>query len=48
MKLKDHLEAKEAGITTLDQSIISILDELLRIKVLNNNQYDDLYKNYLL
>jgi len=45
-KLHEHLIAKEAGNTGLDNIIISMLDELLRIKVINKDAYDNIYKNY--
>ena len=45
-KLDEHLIAKEAGNTGLDDVIISMLDELLRIKAINKDDYDKIYKNY--
>jgi hypothetical protein len=45
-KLHEHLVAKEAGNTGLDNNIISMLDELLRLKVINKDGYDNLYKMY--
>ena len=45
-KLHEHLVAKEAGNTGLDNAIVSMLDELLRIKVINKDAYDNIYKNY--
>jgi hypothetical protein len=45
-KLHEHLVAKEAGNTGLDNEIVSMLDELLRIKAINKDVYDNLYRNY--
>src|ERR1700761_666979 len=44
-KLHEHFVAKEAGNTGLDNAIISMLDELLRIKAINKDDYDNIYKN---
>src|SRR5260221_3595268 len=43
-KLAELVTAKEAGNTGLDNSINSILDELLKIKSVNKNDYDNLFK----
>src|SRR6266536_185183 len=43
-KLADLVTAKEAGNTGLDNSINSILDELLVIKSINKDEYDKLFK----
>ena len=45
-KLHEHLVAKEAGNTGLDNEIVSMLDELLRIKAINKDVYDNIYRNY--
>lgn len=45
-KLHEHLVAKEAGNTGLDNAIVSMLDELLRIKAINKDFYDNIYINY--
>src|SRR5271166_4426145 len=42
-KLAELDAAKKAGNTGLDNNINSILDELLRVKVINKNEYDALY-----
>jgi hypothetical protein len=42
-KLNEYLAAKSAGNTGLDDSIISILDELLRIRVITKDEYDAVY-----
>jgi hypothetical protein len=47
LKLEQFNAAKQAGNTGLDNGIISILDELLRIKAISKNEYDELYKNIL-
>src|SRR6266536_1252202 len=44
-KLNELVTAKEAGNTGLDNSINSILDELLKIKSINKDDYDNLFKN---
>src|SRR6266536_3000799 len=44
-KLNELIMAKEAGNTGLDNSINSILDELLKIKSINKDDYDNLFKN---
>jgi len=44
-KLYELIIAKEAGNTGLDNSINSILDELLNIGAINKNDYDILLKN---
>lgn len=44
-KLYELNMAKEAGNTGLDNSINSILDELLNIGSINKNDYDKLYKS---
>ncbi len=43
-KLAELVTAKEAGNTGLDNSINSILDELLVIKSINKDEYDKLFK----
>src|SRR6266536_518238 len=43
-KLADLVTAKEAGNTGLDNSINSILDELLVIKSINKDEFDKLFK----
>ena len=43
-KLAELVTAKEAGNTGLDNSINSILDELLNIKSINKDEYDKLFK----
>ena len=43
--LQEHIAAKEAGNTGVDNYIVSILDELLRIKAISKDSYDKLYKN---
>src|SRR6266536_1687395 len=43
-KLNELVTAKEAGNTGLDNSINSILDELLKIKSINKDEYDKLFK----
>ena len=45
VKLSELHAAKQAGNTGLDNTIISILDELLRIKVISKDGYDNLYKS---
>ena len=42
-KLAELHAAKQAGNTGLDNNIILILDELLKIEAINKNVYDDLY-----
>jgi len=44
-KLREFITAKEAGNTGLDNYIISILDELLRIKAISKDYYDNVHKN---
>jgi hypothetical protein len=46
-KLEQLNAAKQAGNTGLDNSIISILDELLRVRAISKNEFDELYKNIL-
>ena len=46
-KLEQLNAAKQAGNTGLDNNIISILDELLQVRAISKNQYDELYKNIL-
>lgn len=46
-KLEQLNAAKQAGNTGLDNSIVSILDELLRVRGISKNEYDVLYKNIL-
>lgn len=43
--LQEHTSAKEAGNTGIDNYIVSILDELLRIKAITKDNYDELFKN---
>src|ERR1044071_2770674 len=43
--LQEHIAAKEAGNTGLDNYIVSILDELLRVKAITKDNYDKLFKN---
>src|SRR6266536_230147 len=43
-KLNELVTAKVAGNTGLDNSINSILDELLKIKSINKDEYDKLFK----
>jgi len=45
VKLNENIDAKRAGNTGLDNIINSILDELLNIKYIDKNVYDNLYKN---
>ena len=45
-KLHEHLVAKEAGNTGMDNAIVSMLDELLRIKAINKDVYDNIYLTY--
>src|SRR6266536_44086 len=47
-KLAELVTAKEAGNTGLDNSINSILDELLVIKSINKVEYDKLFKTIFL
>ena len=47
-KLVEFDTAKETGNTGLDNSINSILDEMLEIKFINKDEYDILYKNIFL
>ena len=42
-ELSKHVAAKEAGNTGLDNIVVSILDELLKIKEINKNTYDEWY-----
>src|SRR5271155_3908779 len=44
-KLAELAAAKEAGNTGLDNNINSILDELLKIKAINKNEYNALYSS---
>ena len=44
-KLNELIAAKAAGNTGLDNVINSVLDELLRIKVVTKNEYDNLYSS---
>jgi len=46
-KLEQLIAAKKAGNTGLDNNIISILDELLRTKVVSKDEYNELNKNLL-
>ena len=45
-KLHEHIVAKEAGHTGLDSIMVSMLDELLRIRAINKDSYDKLFLNY--
>ena len=45
VKLNELYAAKQAGNTGVDNKIITILDELLRINAVSKDQYDGLYKN---
>ena len=45
-KLAELHAAKQAGNTGLDNKINSILDELLKIKAINKNDYDALYSRF--
>src|SRR5271165_3614679 len=45
-KLAELHAAKQAGNSGLDNNINSILDELLKIKAINKNDYDALYSNF--
>ena len=47
-KLQEYITAKEAGNTGLDNTIISMLDELLHTKVISKTDYDNLYKNNII
>jgi hypothetical protein len=44
VKLSENVAAKEAGNTGLDNIINSILDELLNIKFIDKDEYDNLFK----
>jgi hypothetical protein len=44
MRLTELDAARQAGNTGLDNSIISVLDELLRTQAISKDVYDDLYK----
>jgi hypothetical protein len=46
IKLHDLLIAKQSGNTGLDNLIVSVLDELLKIHVIDKDQYDVIYKMY--
>ena len=46
-KLAEFITAKRAGNTGLDNSITSILDELLQFKLISKEKYDVLFKNYI-
>src|SRR4029079_5433976 len=43
--LQEHITAKEAGNNGVDNYIVSIFDELLRIKAITKDNYDKLFKN---
>lgn len=47
-KLQEYITAKDAGNTGLDNTIISMLDELLHTKVISKSEYDNLYKNNII
>lgn len=44
-KLNEHISAKNAGNTGLDNIIISMMDELLHIGAVDKDYYDKLFKN---
>jgi hypothetical protein len=44
-RLAQLYAAKLAGNTGLDNKINSVLDELLRVRAVSKNEYDNLYKN---
>ena len=46
-KLEQLNAAKRAGNTGVDNIIISILDELLKVQAISKREYDELYKNIL-
>ena len=46
-KLFEFITAKRAGNTGLDNSITSMLDELLKLRLISKEQYDVLFKNYI-
>ena len=46
-KLAEFLTAKRAGNTGLDNSITSILDELLKLRLISKEKYDVLFKKYI-
>src|SRR5208282_2335059 len=46
--LKQLVAAKQAGNTGLDNSINSVLDELLRVEAIDKPEYNNLYKNIFL
>ena len=48
IKLNELVIAKEAGNTGLDNTIISILDELLENKWISKNDYDIIFKKYFI
>jgi len=45
IKLREHIMAKEAGNTSLDNYINEILDELLEKKCINKDGYDNIFKS---
>ena len=45
VKLSELYAAKQAGNTGVDNKIISILDEMLRVNVISKDEYDNVYKN---
>lgn len=45
IKLQELHAAKQAGNNGLNNSINSILDELLRVNAINKDEYNYLYKN---
>jgi hypothetical protein len=45
VKLNELHAAKQAGNTGVHNKIISLLDELLRVKAISKGDYDNLYKN---
>ena len=44
-KLKKYIEARIAGNTGVNNTIVDILDELLDIKAISKQYYDDIFKN---
>jgi len=45
IRLQNLIAAKQAGNNGVDNSINSILDELLRVHAIDKNEYNNLYKN---
>jgi hypothetical protein len=46
IKLSELVQAKQAGNTGLDNTIIACMDKMLEIKVININVYNKLFKNF--